>query len=117
MRSLCSVSTNTTAAVGLIGGLGLCGTGLTYVLYYYIVTQTTAVFASAVTYLPPLAALALGHLPAHESLVPPEIVAVLVISCGVALTSGNPVVSAAEQPDRVRIALASLRDRWTRRHA
>lgn len=84
------ISTNATAALGLIGGLGLCGTGLAYVLYYYIVSQTTAVFASAVTYLPPLVALALGHLLAHESLVPSEIVAVFVISCGVALASGSP---------------------------
>ncbi len=43
------ISTNATAAVGPIGGLGLCGTGLAYVLYYYIVSHTSAVFASAVT--------------------------------------------------------------------
>jgi drug/metabolite transporter (DMT)-like permease len=83
------VSTNTTATVGLIVGLGLCGTGMAYVLYYYIVSQTSAVFASAVTYLPPLVALALGHLLAHEPLFPSEIIAVFVISCGVALTSGS----------------------------
>jgi drug/metabolite transporter (DMT)-like permease len=79
------ISTNTTAALGLVCGLGLCGTGLAYVLYYYIVSHTSAVFASAVTYLPPLVALALGHSLGHESLVPSEIVAVVVISCGVAL--------------------------------
>ena len=83
------ISTSTTATVGLIGGLGLCGTGMAYVLYYYIVSQTSAVFASAVTYLPPLVALALGHLLAHEPLVPSEIAAVFVISCGVALASGK----------------------------
>jgi drug/metabolite transporter (DMT)-like permease len=79
------VSTNATAAFGLIGGLGLCGTGLAYVLYYYIVSHTGAVFASAVTYLPPLVALALGHALAHEPLVPAEIAAMIAISCGVAL--------------------------------
>ena len=79
------ISTNPTAAWGLIGGLGLCGTGLAYVLYYYIVSHTSAVFASAVTYLPPLVALALGHVLAHEPLVPSEIAAIIVISCGVAL--------------------------------
>jgi drug/metabolite transporter (DMT)-like permease len=84
------ISTNTTAAVGLVAGLGLCGTGLAYVLYYYIVSQTSAVFASAVTYLPPIVALALGHLLAHEPLVPSEIIAVFVISGGVALASGTP---------------------------
>jgi drug/metabolite transporter (DMT)-like permease len=89
------ISTNTTATAGLIGGLGLCGTGLAYVLYYYIVSQTSAVFASAVTYLPPLVALALGHLLAHESLVPSERAAIFVISCGVALASGNSAGSAA----------------------
>lgn len=79
------ISTNTTAVLGLIGGLGLCGTGLAYVLYYYIVSHTSAVFASAVTYLPPLVALALGHVLAHEPLLPSEAVAIIVISCGVAL--------------------------------
>lgn len=79
------ISTNATAAWGLIGGLGLCGTGLAYVLYYYIVTHTSAVFASAVTYLPPLVALALGHVLAHEAVAPSEIVAIIVISSGVAL--------------------------------
>jgi drug/metabolite transporter (DMT)-like permease len=98
------ISTNTTAAVGLIGGLGLCGTGLAYVLYYYIVSQTSAVFASAVTYLPPLVALALGHLLAHEPLVPSEIVAVFVISCGVALASGNSAGSAAERAAQAHMA-------------
>lgn len=98
------ISTNTTAALGLIGGLGLCGTGLAYVLYYYIVSQTSAVFASAVTYLPPLVALALGHLLANESLVPSEIAAVFVISFGVALASGNPAGRAAEPPARARMA-------------
>jgi drug/metabolite transporter (DMT)-like permease len=91
------ISANTTAAVGLVAGLGLCGTGVAYVLYYYIVSETSAVFASAVTYLPPIVALALGHLLAHEPLVPSEIAAVLVISCGVALASGN---SAARFPVR-----------------
>ncbi len=85
------ISTNATAALGLIVGLGLCGTGLAYVLYYYIVSHTSAVFASAVTYLPPLVALALGHLLAQEALVPSEMAAIIVISCGVALIqlSGN----------------------------
>ena len=40
--------------------LGLCGTGLGYVIYYLIVEKLGAVTAASVTYLPPLVALVIG---------------------------------------------------------
>ena len=48
------------AALGLVFGLGLLGTGLAYVLYYYIVSELGAVVASGATYIPPVVALAIG---------------------------------------------------------
>lgn len=50
------------ALTGLVFGLGLTGTGIAYVLYYYIVQRMGAVQASTVTYLPPVVALLIGCL-------------------------------------------------------
>ncbi len=47
-------------AVGLVLGLGILGTGLAYVIYYYIIEKLGAVSASSVTYIPPIVALAIG---------------------------------------------------------
>ncbi len=41
-------------------GLGLVGTGVAYVLYYYVIANLGAVRASALTYVPPVVALFLG---------------------------------------------------------
>ncbi len=50
------------AAGGLVVGLGLLGTGIAYILYYFIVSRLGAVGASTVTYLPPVVALLIGAL-------------------------------------------------------
>jgi len=50
------------AAIGLIIGLGLLGTGLAYILYYFIVEKLGAISASSVTYIPPVVALLIGAL-------------------------------------------------------
>jgi drug/metabolite transporter (DMT)-like permease len=71
------------------------------------VSQTTAVFASAVTYLPPLVALSLGHFLAHESLLPSEIVAVFVSSCGVALASGDSAGSSLASNDEATVTASA----------
>lgn len=86
------IASHTTAAVGLVAGLGLCGTGLAYVLYYYLVGSMGAVLASAVTYLPPIVALVIGHTLAHEPLVATDVFAVAAILCGVYLIqfAGRP---------------------------
>ena len=44
-----AVFKNTRAWTGLIFGLGLCGTGLAYVIYCYIVDSLGAVAAAGVT--------------------------------------------------------------------
>lgn len=46
---------------GMILGLGLFGTGLAYILYYFIIENLGAVTASSVTYTPPIVALFIGY--------------------------------------------------------
>ena len=43
-------------------GLGILGTGVAYVLYYFIVDHLGAVTASSATYIPPVVALGIGWL-------------------------------------------------------
>lgn len=57
---MANIWTSTNASIGLIIGLGLLGTGLAYIIYYYIVAKMGAVTASSVTYIPPLVALLIG---------------------------------------------------------
>lgn len=47
--------------LGTIVGLGLLGTGLAFVLYYFIIEQLGAVTAASATYLPPVVALIIGY--------------------------------------------------------
>lgn len=60
LQGIGAVFNDTRAWTGLIFGLGLCGTGLAYVIYYYIVENLGAVAASGVTYVPPVVALVIG---------------------------------------------------------
>jgi drug/metabolite transporter (DMT)-like permease len=46
-----AVFRDTRAWIGLVLGLGLCGTGLAYLAYYYVVANLGAVAASGVTLL------------------------------------------------------------------
>jgi drug/metabolite transporter (DMT)-like permease len=71
------------ALAGLVFGLGLTGTGIAYVLYYYLVQRMGAVQASTVTYLPPLVALLIGCVLAGEPLRPIDVLAMSAILGGV----------------------------------
>jgi drug/metabolite transporter (DMT)-like permease len=71
------------ASLGLVLGLGLCGTGLAYVLYYFIVDRLGAVPASGVTYVPPLVALVIGVLWAGEPIRILDVIAMVMILAGV----------------------------------
>ncbi|MBB4261347.1 DMT family transporter [Bradyrhizobium sp. CIR3A] len=51
---------NTRSWAGLIFGLGLCGTGLAYIAYYFVIRQLGALAASSVAYIPPIVALLIG---------------------------------------------------------
>lgn len=76
---------DTRAWIGLIVGLGLCGTGLAYISYYRIVENLGALAASGVTYIPPVVALVIGVLLAGETVGPLGYLALVLILCGVAL--------------------------------
>ncbi len=57
-----AITEDSRALTGLIVGLGLLGTGVAYISYYYIVEKLGAVTASSSTYIPPIVALAIGAL-------------------------------------------------------
>ncbi|WP_430473968.1 DMT family transporter [Thalassospira lucentensis] len=72
-------------ALGLVVGLGILGTGLAYILYYFIVANLGAMAASGVTYLPPLVAMAVGIILVGEPLASLDVVAMMAILIGVFL--------------------------------
>jgi drug/metabolite transporter (DMT)-like permease len=76
---------NTRAWIGLVFGLGLCGTGLAYVAYYYVVANLGAVAASSVTYIPPVVALVIGVFLVGDEITPLGYVAMILILSGVAV--------------------------------
>jgi len=80
---LSNIASDQRALIGLVVGLGLTGTGIAYILYYYIVQQMGAVPASTVTYLPQLVALAIGCLFVGEPLRVLDVVTMSSILCGV----------------------------------
>ena len=77
------------AALGLIIGLGLLGTGLAYLIYYFIIEKMGAVNASAVTYIPPVVALFIGAIIVREPIAPTDYLATLLILIGVTLLRKN----------------------------
>lgn len=54
------------ALLGLVAGLGLLGTGIAFVIYYYLIEKLGALKAASVYYIPPVVALAIGALVANE---------------------------------------------------
>ena len=80
---LSAVFADDRAWMGLVFGLGLFGTGLAYVMYYFIVERLGAVTAASSTYLPPLVALVIG-LVAGETLDGLDLIAMTLILTGVA---------------------------------
>ena len=71
----------------LVLGLGILGTGLAYVLYYYVIEHLGAVRASALTYVPPVVALFLGALFLGETIGTIDYVATALIFAGVLLVN------------------------------
>src|SRR4029453_84820 len=80
-----AVSNDTRAWTGLIFGLGVCGTGLAYVIYYYIVENLGAVAAAGVTYIPPVVALVIGVFLVGDTINPIGYAAMILILSGVAV--------------------------------
>jgi drug/metabolite transporter (DMT)-like permease len=88
-----SIGQSAMALTGLVLGLGLTGTGIAYVLYYYIVQRMGAVQASSVTYLPPLVALLIGWLLVGETTRATDFVAMAAILAGVYAIQAQPSAS------------------------
>jgi drug/metabolite transporter (DMT)-like permease len=71
------------ALSGLVFGLGVLGTGVAYVLYYFLVQHLGALKAAGVTYIPPVVALGIGALLIHEPLHAQDLLALACIIVGV----------------------------------
>ena len=80
-----AVFADTRAWTGLIVGLGLFGTGLAYVIYYFIVEHLGAVAAACVTYIPPVVALVIGVFLVGDTIHPIGYAAMILILSGVAV--------------------------------
>ena len=90
LHGIGAVFKDTRAWAGLIFGLGLCGTGIAYVIYYFIVENLGAVAAAGVTYIPPVVALVIGVFLVGDTIHPTAYVAMMLILSGVAvLQLGN----------------------------
>ena len=85
LHGIGAVFTDTRAWTGLIVGLGLFGTGLAYVIYYFIVEHLGAVAAAGVTYIPPVVALVIGVFLVGDTIHPVGYAAMLLILSGVAV--------------------------------
>ena len=83
--SIDNIVTDPIALIGLIIGLGLLGTGVAYILYYFIINKLGAVAASSVTYLPPVVALLIGAVLVGESITWLDYFATALILGGVVL--------------------------------
>ena len=83
VHGLGAITQDIRALLGLVLGLGLLGTGLAYVLYYFIIQHLGALRAAGVTYIPPVIALLMGKLFANEPLQAIHLLAVALILGGV----------------------------------
>ncbi|EPL8095336.1 DMT family transporter [Morganella morganii] len=92
-----AIAQDSTASLGLIIGLGLLGTGVAYLTYYYLILNLGAVVASSVTYIPPVVALLVGFLAANEQLGVTEILSMVLIMSGVFLLQRPSRRSEAEK--------------------
>ncbi len=97
LHGLGAVFGDTRAAVGLVVGMGLCGTGLAYICYYLIVGRLGAVAASGVTYIPPVVALAIGAVLVGEPVKGTDVLAMVLILIGVGVLQSGPTGGAAAQ--------------------
>jgi drug/metabolite transporter (DMT)-like permease len=74
-------------SMGAVVALGVAGSGIAYLLYYYTMNTLGAVRATGVTFVVPLTAVFWGVVLLKESLTVPVVVGMIVILCGVVLTN------------------------------
>ncbi|MHB8589117.1 MAG: DMT family transporter [Candidatus Dormibacteraceae bacterium] len=75
------------ASMAAVIALGAGGTGIAYLLYYYVMNTLGAVRAAGVTLLVPLTAVFWGVVLLHESLSVPIVIGMAVILTGIVLTN------------------------------
>lgn len=73
------------SAIGMVVGLGLLGTGVAFIGYYYVIEKLGALKASSITYIPPVVALIIGFFIVGEDLKFMDFMATAVIFLGVFL--------------------------------
>jgi drug/metabolite transporter (DMT)-like permease len=81
---------------GVAVGLGLLGTGFAFILYYFIVQRLGALAAASVTYIPPVVALLIGVLWAHEPMHAIDLLAIAAILGGVYIVQTGRAKVAAQ---------------------
>jgi len=108
MHGIAHISLDPVALAGVILGLGLAGTGVAYILYYYIVQRLGALAASGVTYTPPVVALLIGTLLVGEPIELLDLLAMLLILGGVYVLQSSakkpiaaPTIAAKRAIDRL----------------
>jgi len=77
------------------------GTGVAYILYYFIVERLGAVVAASATYIPPVVALLIGIFVAGEPVHALDVLAIAAILGGVFVLQSGRRVAAREVPVRV----------------
>ena len=78
-----AIFTNWKIATGLFIGLGMFGTGIAYMCYYFLIGKLGAVKTAGVTYIPPVIGLLTGSLILGEPVSATDIVATAMILSGV----------------------------------
>ena len=86
-------------AAGLVLGLGVVGTGIAYIIYYFIIDQLGAISAASVAYIPPVVALVIGVVLVGERIDPWEYSGAALILAGVILVNRTTAASGAPQRD------------------
>lgn len=76
---------DTHSALGMVFGLGIFGTGIAYIMYYYAIKKFGALLASSITYLPPIVALVIGFFIVGEEIKIIDFIATGLIFFGVFL--------------------------------
>lgn len=106
------IAQNTLVLSGLVVCLGLIGTGVAYVLYFYLFQRMGAVQASTVTYLIPVVALLIGCLIGGEPLHALDVIAMASILGGVYVTQTSGA-SSKQRDSEKQLSTKPARNRLT----
>ena len=80
-----NIWSDTHSAIGMVIGLGLLGTGVAFIGYYFIIEKLGALKASSITYIPPVVALFIGFFIVGEDIKLLDFIATFLIFFGVFL--------------------------------